>query len=271
MIEKYTNSLSLRFFQHLSKYREIYHFITTRNGGFSGQPYDSLNLGFHVGDNSKIVLKNRELLASELGIPLGNFTTAKQIHGRNVKIITENLKGCGSYNYDTVITETDAMITNVPNICLMVLQADCVPILFFDLKKKVIGVAHAGWKGTVLKVVQNTVKMLKEKFNCSTLDILVGIGPSIGPCCYEVGPEIISQIDRVFHNKKEYIYNETQSGTGYFDLWETNKIQLMQIGIPERNIEIAKICTCCNHILFFSYRHQRGETGRFGAGIMLKS
>ena len=269
MIERRLNSLPLWFFENLLNHREIYHFVSTRVGGFSNPPYDALNLGFHVGDNPEIALKNRERLAEAIGIPLDNFTTARQVHDSHVAVITEELKGRGSFNFDTAISATDAMVTDTPNICLMVLQADCVPLLFFDLKKKVIGVAHAGWRGTVLLVAQNTVKVLKEKFNCSADDILVGIGPSIGPCCYEVGPEVVIQIDKAFHYKREYIH-QTPDGKRYFNLWEANKMQLVQAGIPEKNIEIARICTYCNHTVFFSYRYQQRKTGRFGAGIMLK-
>lgn len=271
MIEKNINSLSFWFFQHLLKYEEIRHFISTRNGGFSNSPYDSLNLGFHVGDNPAVVLKNRKRLASAFGIPLGNFTIARQVHGCNVKIVTKDLRGSGAFNYDTAISATDAMITDIPNICLMVLQADCVPILFFDVKKRVIGVAHAGWRGTVSMVAQNTVKVLQETFHCSPQDILVGIGPSVGPCCYEIGPETIVLVEKAFHSEEGYINNRTPDGKGCFNLWEANKTQLVQMGIPERNIEVAQICTRCNHTVFFSYRHQNTETGRFGAGVMLKS
>ena len=147
------------------------------------------------------MLKNRERLATALGIPLNNFTTAKQVHDSNVEIITEALRGRGAVNFDTTVYATDAMVTNTPNICLTVLQADCVPLLFFDLKKKVIGVAHAGWKGTVRVVAQNTVKVLKEKFHCSPDDIFVGIGPSIGPCCYEIGQEVVIQMGKASHKK----------------------------------------------------------------------
>ncbi len=268
MIERRLNSLPLWFFEHFLNHREIYHFVSTRTGGFSNPPYDALNLGFHVGDNPEMVLKNRERLAAAMKIPLDNFTTARQVHDSNVAVITEELKGRGAFNFDTAISATDAMVTATPNICLMVLQADCVPLLFFDLKKKVIGVAHAGWKGTVLMVAQNMVKVLKEKFHCSADDILVGIGPSIGPCCYEIGPEVIIQIAKAFNNKRECI-TETADGKSYFNLWEANKMQLVQSGIPEKNIEIAKICTYCDHTVFFSYRYQQRETGRFGAGIML--
>lgn len=220
MIKKHMNSSSIWFFGNLMKYKEIYHFISTRTGGFSSPPYDSLNLGFHVGDNPEVVFKNRTQLALILGISLGNFTTAKQVHGSNVKIITEDLRGRGAVNYDTAISATDAMVTDVPNICLMVLQADCVPILFFDPKKGVIGIAHAGWKGTIRLVAQNIVGTFQERFGCLPQDIVVGIGPSIGPCCYEVGPEVIAQAEKIFHNKRDYINNETLDGKGYFNLWE---------------------------------------------------
>lgn len=233
-------------------------------------PYNSLNLGFHVGDNSKTVLKNRELLALALEIPLNNFVTAQQVHSGTTQIITEELKGNGALSYETAITATDAMITDRPNVCLMVLQADCVPILFFDMRKKVIGIAHAGWKGTIQMVTKNTIRAFKEKFNCFTNDIFVGIGPSIGPCCYNVGTEVTVQINKAFYKRGEYVRNSILDKNGYFDLWEANRMQLVEMGIPEKNIEIAGVCTYCNHNLFFSYRYQKKETGRFGAGIMLR-
>lgn len=269
MIEKHIGALSLWFFQNLSEFGEICHFVSSRIGGFSNPPYDSLNLGFHVGDKPDMVLKNRERLAKSLEIPLHNFTIPRQVHDCNVKIVTDDSRGSGAFDYDTALSATDAMATNIPNICLTVLQADCVPILFFDMKKKVIGVAHAGWKGTVRMVAQNMVKVLKERFGCLPKDVLAGIGPSIGPCCYEVGYEVVAQIDESFCNKGVYI-RKTPEGKSYFDLWEANKIQLAQMGIPEKNIEISGLCTRCNYAIFFSYRQQRKETGRFGAGIMLK-
>lgn len=266
MIEKRTNNIPLWSFQNLLPFKEISHFVSTRNGGFSKSPYDSLNLGLHVGDNPETVLKNRQHLASVLGIPLDNFTTARQVHGCNVVTVK---KSDGAFHYDMSIAETDAMITDIPNICLMVLQADCVPILLFDAEKKVIGASHAGWKGTLSKIAQNTVRALQERFNCIPKDIYVGIGPSIGPCCYEVGAEIISKVTSNRDVYKGYMGAMISDNKGFFNLWETNKRQLIQMGIPEKNIEVAQICTRCNHDRFFSYRYQQKETGRFGAGIIL--
>lgn len=269
MIEKCNDSVPLWFFKNLWKFKEILHFVSTRNGGYSNPPYNFLNLGFHVGDDPHLVLKNRKRLATCLGIPFDNFTFARQIHGCNVKIVTESLRGSGAYEHTTSIEATDAMITDIPNICLTVLHADCVPVILFDFQKRVVGVVHTGWKGTMLQVTRNTAMVFKEKFGCAPENIIAGIGPSIGPCCYKVGPEIIIQAKKVFHDKKGHIHNETSDGNGYFDLWEANKMQLVDMGVSPENIEIARICTFCNHDHFFSYRYQKGETGRLGTGIMI--
>ena len=177
------------------------------------------------------------------------------------------MRGNGTFDYEQSIKATDAMITNIPDICLIILVADCVPILFFDTKKKVIGAAHAGWRGTVKSIAQNTVKAFQKHFNSSLKDIIVGIGPSIGPCCYEVGEEVIKEIKNGFPDKVTKVLNNK----GYFNLWEANKLQLTDIGIDEKNIEVAELCTYCHADIFFSRRHQRAETGRFGGGIMLRN
>ncbi|MCF6148493.1 MAG: peptidoglycan editing factor PgeF [Candidatus Kuenenia sp.] len=273
MIEKKINSIMLCFFQNLLECNEICHFITTRMDGYSKNPYNSLNLGFHVGDDSQTVLENRKQLANSIGVPLCNFTTAQQVHGDHIEIISENDQGCGSNDYETAVVATDAMVSSVQNICLMVLVADCVPILLFDRKKKIIGVVHAGWKGTVHRIAQKTVILLKEKFGCSGNDILIGIGPSIGPCCYIVDMETITGNVNVSEENNEIILhgnrNGNGNGKGYFDLWETNKLQFKKMGIPEKNIETAGKCTSCNNDIFYSHRKEEGRTGRFGVGIML--
>ena len=269
MLETRLNSLSTFRFQNLSKQSGLAHFVSTRLGGLSTPPHESLNLGFHVEDNAKTVLKNRERLAANVGIPLSDFTIPKQIHSGTVTIVTERQRGYGAADFDTAVEATDAMITDVPHLCLTVLAADCVLVLFFDPQEKVIAAVHAGWRGTVKLAAQKTAETLKREFRCNPTDLLVGIGPSIGPCHYEVGPEVISQVENTFGSTDGYINNETPNGKGYFDLWEANKRQVIKAGIPAQNIEVAQICTYCNAHLFFSERHQRGRTGRFGAGIML--
>jgi YfiH family protein len=269
MIEKKKGFLTILFFENLLKYREIRHFVTTRTGGFSNPPYDALNLGFHVADDPEHVINNRKRLAATIGIPLNHFTIGRQIHSGHVTMVSEDLRGEGSTHHREAINATDAMVTNVADICLMVLVADCVPMLFFDPARRVIGVAHAGWKGTLHCIARNTVRAMQNAFGSSPGDIIVGIGPSIGPCCYEVGPEVIARVKGEFHTTKEYIVKESKDGKGYFDLWKANLQQLLRGGIQRKNIEMAMTCTCHNPDLFFSYRHQRGNTGRFGVGITI--
>jgi len=269
MIEKKIDFVSLFFFENLLRHQEITHFISTRTRGFSKSPFDSLNLGFHVADNPEDVLNNRKRLASAIGIPLKSLTAARQIHSGNVTIVSEPLRGRGSTNHEDAIEASDAMVTDVPRICLILLVADCVPMLFFDPVRNVIGVAHAGWKGTLEYIASKTVRAMENGFGSSPHNIIVGMGPSIGPCCYEVGPEVIAQVRSIFPSGKEYILNESGDGKGYFDLWRANLDQLLRAGIQRKNIEMAMKCTCHNPDLFFSYRHQKGETGRFGAGISI--
>ncbi len=269
MVVKKIDLLHMLFFENLLRHKEIRHFVSTRKGGFSSPPYHSLNLGFHVGDDPENVLKNRKRLATTTGIPLNQFTIARQIHSGNVTIVSEGLRGKGCTNHEEAINATDSMVTDVPDICLIILVADCVPMLFFDPPRKAIGVAHAGWRGTLRSVAGNTVSAMQRAFDSSPHDIMVGMGPSIGPCCYRVGQEVISQMENTFGTKKGYIVNESRDGKGYLDLWEANREHLVHAGIQRKNIEMPKICTCHNPDLFFSYRHQRGNTGRFGAGITL--
>jgi len=269
MIEKYAGSLTILFFKNLLAHRTIRHFVSTRTGGFSEFPYDSLNLGLHVGDDRDTVLKNRERLAETLGMPLDQFTIARQIHSGNVRVVSDELRGSGSTDHEDAVADTDAMVTDTPGICLVVFVADCVPMLFFDPARRAIGVAHAGWRGTLKSIASNTVRAMVEAFGSSPGNIMVGIGPSIGPCCYRIGPEVISQMESVFQGKNDYIVNETKGGEGYLDLWKANLEGLLRAGIERKNIEIAERCTCHEPDVFFSYRNQRGDTGRFAAGIML--
>jgi len=271
MINKHINSVKLYFFQGLLEFGEIRHFTTTRMGGFSSSPYDSLNLGFCVGDDANTIRKNRNYLASSLDIHPESFTCVNQVHGAHVKFVSKDLKGCGAKDYETALSAADAMVTNVSGVCLMVLHADCVPVLFFEAKKKLIGVVHAGWKGTLLSITQKMVMFLQKEFNCSARHLFIGIGPSIGPCCYEINMDTLYQYDPTFSaEKKSFVFREFYNHKAKLDLWETNSSQLIRAGVPERNIEISGLCTSCHPSLFYSHRRDKGLTGRLGTGIMLK-
>ena len=270
MIRQQIGPLQVWFFENLWRCKRVGHFVSTRVGGHSSPPYDTLNLSFTVGDALQNVRKNRERLVSAMDIPLNSVTTAKQIHDDRITVVSKALRGKGSVDFDGAIDGTDAMVTDVPNTCLMVLLADCVPLLLYDPSKEVIGVVHAGWKGTVRFIAQATIKTLEGHFDCSTRDILIGIGPSVGPCCYQVGEEVVSQVEQAFGTTQHIIRNRSTGGKGYLDLWEANLRQVLDAGVPEKNIEIARTCTCHHPDMFFSYRQEKGKTGRFGAGIFIR-
>jgi YfiH family protein len=162
------------------------------------------------------------------------------------------------------------MVTDIPDTCLAVLIADCVPMVFFDPLKRVVGVAHAGWRGTLQLIASKTIRTMEKAYGSSPQDVMVGMGPSIGPCCYRVGPEVIVGVEDVFPDQKGHLLHQSEDGGRYLDLWEANLRQLVTAGVERENIEMARQCTCHNPDLFFSYRFQKGNTGRFGAGIMLR-
>src|SRR6056297_771308 len=264
------NNLPLFLFSGLSKYQNVLHFITTRQGGYSKTPFHAFNLAFHVGDKEENVFRNRAKLAKYLNIPLQSFTISNQVHGTNISIVGQAERGSGATNISTALKENDAMITNQEDICLLIFVADCVPVFLYDKEKKVIGLIHAGWKGTIDLITEKTVSLLQSYWDCKPQDIICAIGPSIGPCCYQVGPEVVDKVRKTFPKNDYLVQVMSKDGRGYFNLWETNKIQLLDCNIPEKNIEVAELCTCCHSDIFFSSRKEHRYTGRFAAGIMLK-
>lgn len=258
--------LKLLEFYNLAQVANLTHFVTTRAGGVSLPPYNSLNLGLHTADYQEHVYINRSLLAERTGIPKDKFLFASQVHSGDVKIIDAASIANGVNNF---IPRTDATITALPGICLIVMVADCVPVLLFDPVKKVSAVIHAGWRGTVKYISSNAVKAMVEHFGSDPADIIAGIGPSIGPCCYEVGDEVKKVIEDNFGTTEGYLVYKNTSSKPHFDLWYANHEQLTREGIKTENIEVSRLCTKCHSGLFFSSRASKGITGRFAAGIYM--
>jgi YfiH family protein len=259
-------NLNLIRFKNLDRIPNLAHFITTRSGGVSLPPYNSLNLGLHTADNPEHVMTNRSLLAAGTGIPEGNFLYASQVHSGDVKIIDSAAIESGVLTYNP---RTDATITALPGICLIVMVADCVPVLLFDPVKRVSAVIHAGWRGTVQFITSNTIHAMVEHFGCDPSGILAGIGPSIGPCCYEVGEEVRQFIGQNFGTIEGYFISDTCTSKPHFDLWYANRRQLTDNGVKPENIETSGLCTKCKQNIFFSSRASGGITGRFAAGISM--
>ena len=245
------------------------HGFAGRLGGVSSEPYKSLNLGLHVGDNPKDVWQNRQIFCQSLGLPATRLVTPEQIHGDRIVRVTEEDAGRGAKEYVEAIAGTDALITDVPNLPLFLCFADCTPVVFLDPEKRAIGIAHAGWKGTVAGIAAKTVARMTAEFGCKPADIIAGIGPAIGPCCYEVGAEVAAKFREAFPEDSEAVIS-SDNGRLHVNLWEANRRQLLQAGLKRDNIEMADTCTSCEHQWYFSYRADGGRTGRMAAIIALK-
>jgi len=252
-------------FENLSKFSDrITHFISTRNHNGSNR--------FTIGMNEYLdeagVNVNREILAAQFNFKPDSYVFAEQVHGKIVEFISPEKRGLGAFNRASSLPCSDAMITHHSNICIVAQAADCVPILFYDPNKNVIASAHAGWKGTVAKIAGEVIKSYKSLYNSNPQDIIVGIGPSIGPCCYEVGHEVAEQAKESFINTDKLLIQNPKYTKPVLNLWEANISALIEQGVKPENIEVAKVCTKCNNSEFFSAR--AGDRGRFGGFIMLK-
>ncbi len=189
MIVKQENSIKYLQFENLSNHQNIIHFSTTRIGGQSVGKLESLNLGYTVNDNPKIVSSNLEKLANTFGFEKTQMVSPKQTHSRNIGIVKST---------NDIFNDTDALITNIPNICIFIRTADCVPILLFDPIQKAAAAIHSGWKSTIQEISKHTIEIMQKEFGTKPSDLIAGIGPSIGPKVYEVGPEVTNQFDTIF-------------------------------------------------------------------------
>ena len=270
MIKTESHGITLYSFHVFSTIPGLKHFVSTRHNGISEKNFSSLNLGFHVGDNNLNVLRNRKLLSVATGIDIYRFTCANQCHSGNVVLVDDASRGKGSVDKENAIPNADGMITNVEKICLGVQVADCVPILLYDPVERVIAALHSGWKGALKKIAPQAVEKMIQHYGCKTGNILAALGPSNGPCCYEVGPDVVHEAELALGNTAGIVKPSPKAGKYIFDQWQANKRQLLEMGLKESNIETAEICTQCHSDTFFSSRADAGVTGRFVAGIMLE-
>ncbi|MFP4620201.1 MAG: peptidoglycan editing factor PgeF [Bacteroidales bacterium] len=264
MIEKTNHSIPLWQFELLEQEKDILHYVTSRFGGVSEGIYSTFNQSYTAGDLKEHVLENRRRLARELEITTGMLLFPGQTHTAHIKVIRsyEELKDR--------TTETDGLVTDLPEICVSVLTADCVPLLLYDPQKKVVAAVHAGWRGTVQSITLEAVDVMKEQFGCSSQNIMAGIGPSIGPANYQVGQNVVKAVQNNPYIHAESVLKPEPDGKARFDLWEANRQQLLIGGLKADNIELALICTFKSHETFFSARRLGNPCGRFAAGIMVE-
>lgn len=246
-------------FSRLAEQKDLLHFVSLgkKNIGFSDEvPVD-------------VICKNRRELADAVGFDIRDLVTAQQVHSTKVTLVTEEEAGRGALDKESRVPATDALVTNCPHLCLMVLSADCVPVLLYDPHQRVIAAVHAGWRGTAAKIVARTVRTMGEQFGCCPKDIYAGIGPSIGPCCFEVGCEVADIFRESFADVPGIIVPGKSPDKWMVDLWQANRAELLRIGLEPDKIEVAGWCSVCSAEHFFSYRREGKMAGRFGAGIMI--
>jgi YfiH family protein len=249
-----------RYSQLLIAHKEIIHTFTTRHGGVSKTPFESNNLAFHVGDDPKDVIINQELLAQKMGYDCARLVHMRQIHSDRVVIVDASV-----HDFENP-PECDALITDQPGIPLMVMTADCTPVLLFDPVRNVIAAAHAGRAGATKGIVPKTIEKMQQSFSCRIEDILVVLGPSIQSCCYEVGEKIAGELE-----ESGFGYAVIKrEGRFYLEVNAIIKKQLEELAIKKAQVEDLGICNACEHEAFFSYRADKQKTGRIAGVLMLK-
>ena len=244
----------------LAPHAEVQHAIFTRLGGQSQGAFRSLNVGSLVGDDPAVVHANHELIWASLSLQAAAAVTARQVHGARVGVV-------GRSDGGSVVPSTDALISAEPGVALLLRFADCVPLVLYDPRRQAIGLAHAGWRGTVAGVVPNTVAALQSAFGCHPADLIAGVGPAIGPCCYEVGPDVVAEVEGVF-GKGTALLSAQPDRAVHLDLPAAVHRQLQLCGLVQ--IEHSGLCTSCRTDEFFSHRAEHGRTGRFAAVVALR-
>jgi len=241
----------------------VRHAAFTRRGGVSPRPWESLNVGGLVGDDPVRVVENRRRCFQTVGYQPESMYDVWQVHGDDV-ICTSAPRPL-----DVPHRRADVILTDRPGVNLFMRFADCVPVFLYDPRRVVVGLAHAGWQGTVKRTVSAAIVAMHDEYGSNPGDILAGIGPSIGAHHYEVGSDVVGQVRAAFGEDADALL---VSPNGHehpvqFDLWAANRLILEDSGV--RHIELAGLCTACHPEDWFSHRGEKGQTGRFGVLIGL--
>lgn len=238
------------------------HIVSTRLAGASLPPYDKANLGFGVDDSPEAVVSNRTDAASRIGLRLEDLVVGYQVHGSNIEVVGDGQRGRGVRDRTTSLPDTDSMVTATPGVGMLTMIADCSALVLYAPDVQAVGVAHLGWRGTVARLGEKVAKTLVAEFGADPRSIAGAISPGIGPCCYEVGGDVVTQVREKFRDPDALL--STNGGRTVFDIPAAIIAQLEDAGLPAGAIEQSDLCTSCRTDLFFSHRAEHGLTGRFG-------
>lgn len=263
------NSVPYLTYNSLSEIDFINHAFSTRLGGVSTDEFTSMNLAFNRGDSPENVTENYKRFCKSAGFDYESLTASSQDHHTFVRAVTKENVGVGIYKPKD-IESVDALITNEPGVTLVTYYADCTPLFFVDTKQKAIGLAHAGWRGTVGRIGDNVIKKMQRLYGSDPSDIKAAIGPAISVCCYEVDKPCADNflaLDELDSTK--FVFPK---GNGKFmiDLLETNRQILVHAGVKNENITVSDVCTNCNSELLWSHRATKGHRGTMSAFMCIK-
>ena len=251
------NGIKLLRFSLLQPFtKSILHFSTTRHG-VNGAPF---SMGSPGDENDVLSVRSREMLAEAMSVSPQQFVFCRQTHSNHVRIIRHIHNDNGFYSKQTAIQDNDSLITAEKNILLISLTADCVPVLLYDPEKQIIASVHSGWRGTARNILGRTIDEMMRSFSCLPADLFCCIGPSAGPCCYEVGENVWSEFSQF--QQKETIFRKHNGNKYLLDLHEANRQIALSYGIPDAQIEKAGICTMCSNGLYHSARVDGPGSGR---------
>jgi polyphenol oxidase len=269
-------------FEGLRAWSEVTHAVFTRHGGYSAAPYDGLNLSISTGDDLSIVRRNRQVVSDTLGMPL---VSAFPTHGATVAILDHEMadqawRAGGEWprrlQEQMRRIHADAMLTDVPGVALFWAYGDCAPVLLYDARQRVIGLVHAGWRGTAQAITVRAIETMQERFGSRLDDIYAAVGPAIGACCYEVtdavrqsfAAEPLAQEAAIFVERT--LSDFPDDIRLYLDVGASNERQLLLAGVAPDHVETSGYCTGCESDLFYSNRRGPRHGGRFGVAIGLR-
>ncbi len=254
----------------LSETDLVKHCFSTRHGGVSSGIFERLNLGFGRGDRDEHVKENFRILCEALEIKPNHLVFTNQVHDDLVHVVDE--KDCGKgMTRESDLLGVDGFITNKKEVALVTFYADCVPLYFLDPVHEVIGLAHAGWRGTVKKIGAKTIQKMTEVFGSRPEELIGAIGPSIGACCFEVSEDVKSEFEKTFEPQILGTIVKSYSASKYMlDLWAANEAIMIEAGMKADRITKTDVCTMCHKNDLFSHRGSNGQRGSMVAIMQLK-
>lgn len=247
----------------------VIHGFSTRLGGVSKEHLASMNLSFSRGDDPDSVRENFQRIGNAIGASIEQMVFSDQQHHDNILKVTAADRGKGIIRKPDY-QDVDGLVTNEEGICLVTFYADCIPLFFFDPVRRVIGMAHSGWRGTVMRIGEKMIREMDREYGSRPQDIIAAVGPGICSSCYEVSRDVYEEFLGCFTaDECERIFEKKEEDKFQLDLWKANELVLLSAGILKEHLDITDICTCCNDKLLFSHRASKGRRGNLAGFLML--